>query len=588
MLSMIRGESEVKPASCSILISFATAFLWLTLATTVSAINANQCNSPLECALFAAQHFGSDDNDHQDDMQLIARSYWDLGKREESLMLIQGMKCPGRIYISTTLADEAQKGGLKNWDEKFLHRSESPFLEMERKPQDLNNYAEKFIDLSLSCQKEEDFYQHELLEKLVGLTIKFRQYDKALAIAETIEDETIHKASAFTLLANSFSEMNQNEKALGLLSRALDQTLKSDEESKQKICAVLGEIAACYSRLGNSEKALSILSKALDIAEKDHRYHQDTNKRFVAIGYLNAGFVSIASQIAESLPFSKKVESYISFSQKYLQKGQESNAREALSGLVRQVEMTRQSDSDYDGRWDLYDIAKAYLETGMPEEALNAASKNRNNYYLQSTAIEIAEWALKHGQSKQAIQALDLAAIKYRLIVSEKREEIFPEMSTSKAWEKADGLSAVANKYIEFGKLESAEVCIRAIDLPQRKAMKLADLAVAIARSSSKMKAKGLLDEALQISKTSQKYPHDRLKETALSNIAIGYSEAGEKRKALKLFAQVLKELSASQYSSYLVNRLTMIGFAFERAGLKADNHIKAILHETIKKWAED
>lgn len=542
----------------------------------------------MECALFAAHNPGLDDSRQQREMWLIARSYWDLGKFEQSLKVIQGMNCPARINISTTLADEAQKGGLKNSIEKLLNRSESPFLEMEWKSQDLKYYADALIDLSLSCQKEMDF---SLLEKLVRLTINSRQYDKALAIAETIKDETIYKASAFALLANSFIEMNQNEKALGLLSRAMDQTLKADERfPKQDICATLGEIAACYSRLGNSEKALSILSKALDIAEKDDKFYQNTNKRFVAIGYLNSGFELIASKIADSLTFDEKVKTYISFFQRYLQKGKKTNAQETLSGLVRQIELIRQPDSEYNVSSELHEIAKSYLEIDMPEEALNIATKTSDTYYLRETAIAITEWALKHGQSKQAIEALDLVAKKYRLIVSEKREDILPTMSFSKAMDKAEGLSAIANKYIQLGRLESAELCIRAIDLPQWKAMKLADLAIGIARSSPKMKtkAKGLLGEAIQISKTSKEYPHDRFKEAALRNIAIGYSEAGEKQKALRLFAQVFKELSELQSYDDREHRITMTGFAFERAGLKSDDNIKAILHKTIQKWAED
>jgi hypothetical protein len=161
-------------------------------------------------------------------------------------------------------------------------------------------------------------------------------------------------------------------------------------------------------------------------------------------------------------------------------------------------------------------------------------------------------------------------------------------MSASKAKEKASNLSTISDKYIEFGRLDSAEDAIRAIDLPQWKALKLADLAVATARSSSRAKAKEILDEALRISESSESYPHDRSQETALANIARGYAAAGEKRQSLKLFAQILEKMCDLEDYSDRINRLAMIGFVFEGAGLKANNRIRRVLNKIIMKWTED
>ena len=544
----------MKLSSTLIVIFHALSCALLVPANTTPAKTSNSCNSPMECALSFAQRLGPDDSYRQNEsLSLIAIKYWDLGKPRDALQIIQGIKCPDRVNVSTYLAKETRQAGRMN-------------------------HAERLVDLTLSCVKDEKFYQYKSIEDCVRILLELQQYDKALVAAEMIEDENYHKASAYTLVANSFIGMSRNEKASTLLGQALDQALKSDEQLKGIICEALGEIAAGYSRLGNSEKASSILSMALEIAEKDKMFYRDRNKGAVAIGYIKAGFESRALEIANSLGLPAMVETYISFAHYYLQIHQESKAKDALSKLV--AEITGQSDADY--AYDLHEISEAYLDMANPEEALNVA---RNGRYFGLSAIKIAEWSLKNGKTKSGVEALDLSATHYRAIVSEKREEILPMMSYSKAQDKASNLSTIADEYIKFDRLDSAEEAVRAIDLPQWKAMKLADLAVAIAQASSKTKAKEILDEALRISESSKVYPHDQLQETALARIAKGYATAGEKKQSLKLFVQALEKITDLEDYDAPINRLAMIGFVFESAGLKPDKGIRSVLHKIMKKW---
>jgi tetratricopeptide (TPR) repeat protein len=543
----------MKLSSTLIVIFYALSCALLVPANTTPAKTSNSCNSPMECALSFAQRQGPDDSYRQNEsLSLIAIKYWDLGKPRDALQIIQGIKCPDRVNVSTYLAKEARQAGMMN-------------------------HAEKLVDLTLSCVKDGMFYQYKSIEDCVRILLELQQYDKALVAAEMIEDENYHKASAYTLVANSFIGMNRNEKASTLLGQALDQALKSDEQLKGIICESLGEIAAGYSRLGNSEKASSILSMALEIAEKDKMFYRDRNKGAVAIGYIKAGFESRALEIANTLGLPAMVETYISFAHYYLQIHQESKAKDALSKLV--AEITDQSDTDY--AYDLHEISEAYLDMANPEEALNVA---RNGRYFGLSAIKIAKWSLKNGKTKSGVEALDLSATHYRAIVSEKREEILPMMSYSKAQDKASNLSTIADEYIKFDRMDSAEETVRAIDLPQWKAMKLADLAVAIAQASSKTKAREILDEALRISESSKAYPHDQLQETALARIAKGYATAGEKKQSLKLFVQALEKITDLEDYDAPINRLAMIGFVFESAGLKADKGIRSVLHKIMKK----
>ncbi len=97
-----------------------------------------------------------------------------------------------------------------------------------------------------------------------------------------------------------------------------------------------------------------------------------------------------------------------------------------------------------------------------------------------------------------------------------------------------------------------------------------------------------MLEEALQLSKTAEQYPHDILQEAALSNIGRGFSKINKQRKALALFAQVIERISKQESFGDSIIRLAMVGFDFENAGLKADRQIQNILHKISESWVED
>ncbi len=150
----------MKIFSCSIALLPAYVFAWLAFAPTADAINPNSCNTPMECALFFAQRLGVDHSYRQNEsLSLIAIKYWDLGKPRDALQVIQGIKCPDRVNVSTCPAKEARKTGMIN-------------------------HAEKLVDLTLSCVKDEKFYQYKSIEECVRILLELQQHDKALAAAE--------------------------------------------------------------------------------------------------------------------------------------------------------------------------------------------------------------------------------------------------------------------------------------------------------------------------------------------------------------------------------------------------------------------
>ena len=176
----------------------------------------------------------------------------------------------------------------------------------------------------------------------------------------------------------------------------------------------------------------------------------------------------------------------------------------------------------------------------MPEQAAQVARKISDDFYCYKAALEIADWSLKHGHANLAKDALDWASQKVRLIVSEKPEEITGNMSTSRAREKAAYLSEISDKYIEARQFDKAQQAIEAIDPPQWRAGKLADLAVARLDTSQRNKVTRMLAQALHLSESSAEHPHDGRKYLTLANIARRYAEAGYKKQAAKVFVDVL------------------------------------------------
>src|SRR4029077_12183014 len=130
------------------------------------------------------------------------------------------------------------------------------------------------------------------------------------------------------------------------------------------------------------------------------------------------------------------------------------------------------------------------------------------NYAILGSTIALADWYIKYKNTALAVESLEIASIRFQSIVSERPEEILPMMSTSRAREKASYLSQIADKFIQLGRFSKAKVAIGAIDLPQARAEKLADLAGAMIIASQHDRAISILAHAQTLSDTTDVYPH--------------------------------------------------------------------------------
>lgn len=237
---------------------------------------------------------------------------------------------------------------------------------------------------------------------------------------------------------------------------------------------------------------------------------------------------------------------------------------------------------------DFVEIVQVYLRAGEPGLASEVARRYKSPAYVEANAVAIADWASEHGRADLGVEALDYALQKVRPMRSEKREEILQEMSDSTAKEKAIYLAEIADRYVAAGQFDRARRAAEAIDLPQWKADKLADVAGAARAAWPRAGVRELLARALHLSKTSAEYPHDIPGDKALVNIARRYAGAGDRETASGLFLIVLEMVRGLEDYEDRVERLAEVGLRFEQAGMKADAPVRNALRRIIKEWTED
>lgn len=520
-------------------------------------------SGPLACAFFFASRPGTEEHTSRNTpLSYVARYSWLVGKPDQALRAVRAMSCDDRAYVANNLAGKAIKAGRKD-------------------------HARKFIEQALSCAEEnEDFYQQGMLfNEFVEKLIELQDYDRALAAADGMEDDSWSKALAYANLAGALAKAGQAERASALLERALAQARSESEDYSLDTCKALARIAAAYAQLGKTEQAAAALSLATRLTEQVDELNRDQARTTVAAGYAAAGLDGQALHLTGLVAPDRKADALTAVASAYVRAGDRAKALPLLSQAALAVEAEDNYENARGG--DLLKIVQVYLEAGEPGLASEVARRITYNFYIEAAAVALADWALEHGRAGLGVEALDYAFRKFRLLRSEKREEILPEMSSSTGREKAVALAEIADKYLAAGRLDRAQQAAEAIDLPQWKADKLADVAGAARSQWPRARVKKQLARALRLSETSAAYPHDVESDWALANIARRYAEAGDREQASRLFLRLVEMARRLDSDEYRIEKLAEIGVRFELAGMRPDAPLRNVLRRIIKEWAE-
>jgi|GEM_PF-5496098 len=519
--------------------------------------------SPLACARFLVEQIDRENDSVQRNWSLVALAleYWSLKKPEEARRAFSEIECHAQADLADGFAAQALKLGQA--DE-----------------------ALKYLEQGLACIKaDEDFDRSSgLLHVYIKRLLELHQDERALAVAEMVEEKSMVKAMAFAMVAENLITARRYERASELLELALAQVKSADENPLGRRLEALSMISAGYAQLHKPEQAAEVLSLALQPNALDKDFNPEQVRLSFAHMYARAGETEQALSLIEPRD-SGDVETLIAYASLYQRSGEKAKAYEMLAKASSLIEFANDGTIGYD--YFLNSMVQIYLRADDTQQALRLAEKIDDDYLIRRAALDIAGWFLQRGQSELATAALDRALEKVRLIVSERPEEMHSWMNTSKALEKSNNLIELAEKYVEAGAYDRAYAAIMAIDLPLRKAAALAELAGAMRGAALRARAEKILGQALSISNEAEEYLHDERSEVVLSALAEGYARLGKKEKALALFARSLEVIRELESTSNRIERLIAFGYTFEKSGLKTDARIKDILRRIVKEWSE-
>jgi hypothetical protein len=520
-------------------------------------------SSPLACARFFVEQIdGNDTTDRNWSLLALGTKYWSLKKPEEARRAFSEIECTSQAEVADGFAAQAIKFGR-------------------------TDEALKYLEQGLACIKaDEDFdLGRGIFHDYIKLLLELHQDERALAVAEMIEEKTQVKAIAFAMVAQNLITARRYERASEILDLAFAQAKSTADDPLSRRLDALSMIGAGYAQLHKPEQAAAVLSLALQPDALNIELTPEQIRLRFAHMYARGGETEQALSLIEPTD-SGDIETLIAYASLYLRSGEKTKAYEFLAKATNRIESEDDGNIGYD--YFLISILRIYLQADDTQQAQRLTEKIDYLYLNKHATLDIANWFLQRGQNELAIAALDRAVEKVSLMVSERPEEILPTTSTSQASEKAISLTQLAEKYVEAGAYDRAYAAIMAIDMPQRKAAALAALAGSMRGTALRARAEKMLEQALLISNEAEKYLQDERRDVVLSAVAESYARLGKKEKSLALFARALEVIRELESTSGRIERLMALGYTFEKAGLKTDARIKDGLRRIVKEWSED
>lgn len=186
----------------------------------------------------------------------------------------------------------------------------------------------------------------------------------------TYHENRSYEGSALAEVANEYAKLGQKEKALEVLSEALQiaKIIDDGEFLSEARPSILVQVADNYAEIGEKEKALEVLSEALQ-AVKELEYPLDKPH------YRAEALTEIAAE--------------------YMKVGQKEKALEILSSAFLLAEGTK----DPSGKdWALCEISGGFAKAGQYHRAFQIVKKIEGPFQTVVALLEIADWYGKSGQ----------------------------------------------------------------------------------------------------------------------------------------------------------------------------------------------
>ncbi len=510
--------------------------------------------NPLDCAYNLIQS-EEDLEKWDDEISYIAELFWKSGNR-----------------------DKAFKVTEKITDSIVKTRTYLKFIE----DLDKENNVEKIKEIYLKVYKTGDdeyginnLWKNDGRYEIIRALSKFGYSEMLIGEVNKLDDAE-DRSFALLAISDGFSDNKEFSMSVNLIP----QIIENAELSKWKDLELLAKVKAgtIYLKAGKVKEAKMLYDEVLKASGALKKIENIFVNRLweeIFSGYKSVGRFDDAINIlldyrelknlnSERFAFSNLVETYL-----------EDNQKEKAVNLLNESFASDNADD-----W----LAEKFLEINDEQAAKNVFYSTKNEYEQQLTAGKIANYYQTKGKTDLAVDILNQAFEKARKIESDEPESGM--MSTSPARRKADYMSAIAEKFIELKRYDSAVKVINIIEKPRIKARTFIKLAVAEKSKNSL----NLMNQAYLLAKDSKEVLLDADKYEVLNQLALGFSKIGQNVKTVDIFNEILsleKFTDVDELDDYSLHLLAETGFFYNKSGVGENSKISNSLRKIIKNWKE-
>lgn len=509
--------------------------------------------NPLDCA-FDLIKSEEDLEKWDDELSQIANLYWKSGQRNKA------------FEAADRITDSKQKAVT------FLS-----FAKEYEKEKNTQKNVEIYLKVYEILRNDDGFDNIWKNETEYGIVKTLTTFGYSVKMIDEIAGNSDKEDKSFALLAvaDGFTENKEFEKALNLIP----QIVENAELSKWKDLELFAKAKAgtIYLKAGKIKEAKvfydEVLKASAALKEIEHIFVDDlwlevfegykSVSRFEdAIKVLQA-YKEINTLNSERFSFPNLIETYL-----------QNNQKDKAITLLNENFASEGADDDW--------IAEKFLEIDDEQATKNIFYSTKNEYDQQLIARRLADYYQRKGKIELSVDILNQAFEKAQKIKSDEPESGM--MSTSPAREKADYMSKIAEKFIAIKRYDSALSVISVIEKPRIKAQTLVKLAV----GQNSKNSLNLINQAYLLVKNKKESFLDANKYEVLNQIALGYSQIGQKNKSVQIFDEILNMKHFTDVDSmgrYSLQILAEAGFYYNESKIGDNPKITNSLQQIIKNW---
>lgn len=419
-------------------------------------------------------------------------------------------------------------------------------------------------------------------QELAEVAARTQNFDLAAKFAGQLDDGSQRKSRVLLTIARSYGDLKNKEEGTAYVQAALRQIDGFGDEERRdeflikisaaRVLATIGDLGQANALAGEVQAALLLASEP-----------RVEDKIGLANLFADLGDLARAIAIVETMNADERAGALMSLSQHCKVATIE---RSLLDRATEQV--LNGSGEDYASSLSIAGLVPVFLRAGRIDDAVAVLQRIKDPYHLHRAAIAVADVLAEQRKIDEAEAALNIASRVGRQIVSEKSKDIPSYASGSNAQTKSHVLSALIQAYIKLGRLRGAELAAAAIDHPQYRAIAMSNIAVAYSNIGERSKAISILLKAQSISDTSKYYAHDSPREYGLFSVVSALAEAGFAAEANNALTRLLTLIENDESGDQFAGELFVLTRLFESRGISSTRKVDVLFKQLLAQQNDD